>query len=706
MLYPHFYIVMEKFGSELRSGSWFWGTWGYPNGFEQATIKIMGSGAFSCLLRSSQVMIQIMGTEPGLRSSRLSVQIYFMVISGDDQDYGMKIADNLTVSLLPTTISYTMATSSIDELGCAVHPDGTLKDASEIEWQYDKDDDAPMASCSSSSKSIASFFAKKALPANLVAGSRHSARTTRPSARILDPENAMNNQKRKAKSTPSRRISCKVVITSEDEGEVPLLLTSDNDTTDTEAIDSDGEAHETATAEFESLQAMADADHSAIRGRNVQDTTADIRTIFKREKEYRNPDSGRVTDGHWCKICLDDPTVKRSACFFTGSTSTLHMHIARHGNHTKAYLEKCKTLGIQTHPRALSRIPTESSDGLHQSNLDSIITREPRQPPFTTNGLMDYIVELVVREDEAFQLVERDGFHSLLRYCRPSLSDKDIPKRKTVRAEVIRRAQLAEEKVLNALKGWTTREHDILCMEHSLHIACKHFVETIAPASPREVRKKVRAALKKATGITGDLDLDELDNALDASEQVPNLTKNRGYADLQLTKKDWDRLEVVCNVLREPSDVQQTFSNEHAPTVWRIIPSLKFLIKQWETMVTQPQYREVKDAIMEGVISFQKWYRKYHAGMNRLEEVFDDYYSPPTSINSTTPVHDSSATQAAPIRRYGGSYLLEAVQSFQQEEKSADSPRNELKQYLESGPEPTDNVHQSNAKYPTLKRIA
>ncbi|KAF8810971.1 hypothetical protein BYT27DRAFT_7278636, partial [Phlegmacium glaucopus] len=78
---------------------------------------------------------------------------------------------------------------------------------------------------------------------------------------------------------------------------------------------------------------------------------------------------------------------------------------------------------------------------------------------------------------------------------------------------------------------------------------------------------------------------------------------------------------------------------------------------------------------------------------------------------SATPVHDSSATQAAPICRYGGSYLLEAVQSFQQEEKSADSPCNELKQYLESGPKPTDNVvcwwgHQSNAKYPMLKWIA
>jgi hypothetical protein len=51
-------------------------------------------------------------------------------------------------------------------------------------------------------------------------------------------------------------------------------------------------------------------------------------------------------------------------------------------------------------------------------------------------------------------------------------------------------------------------------MEHSLHIACKHFVETVAPASPQSIRKKVRAALKKATGVEGDLDLDKLNNVL------------------------------------------------------------------------------------------------------------------------------------------------------------------------------------------------
>jgi hypothetical protein len=36
----------------------------------------------------------------------------------------------------------------------------------------------------------------------------------------------------------------------------------------------------------------------------------------------------------------------------------------------------------------------------------------------------------------------------------------------------------------------------------------------------------------------------------DASDKVPNLTKKRCYADFQLLKKDWDRIEVLRDVLR------------------------------------------------------------------------------------------------------------------------------------------------------------
>ena len=48
---------------------------------------------------------------------------------------------------------------------------------------------------------------------------------------------------------------------------------------------------------------------------------------------------------------------------------------------------------------------------------------------------------------QAFLLVERGSFRQLLCYCRPALADKDIPRRKTVRSEIIRRAHLAEAKI-------------------------------------------------------------------------------------------------------------------------------------------------------------------------------------------------------------------------------------------------------------------
>jgi hypothetical protein len=37
---------------------------------------------------------------------------------------------------------------------------------------------------------------------------------------------------------------------------------------------------------------------------------------------------------------------------------------------------------------------------LSQGSLDDIVTRHPRAPPFSTDGLVDYIVELVVCEDK------------------------------------------------------------------------------------------------------------------------------------------------------------------------------------------------------------------------------------------------------------------------------------------------------------------
>jgi hypothetical protein len=79
--------------------------------------------------------------------------------------------------------------------------------------------------------------------------------------------------------------------------------------------------------------------------------------------------------------------------------------------------------------------------------------------------------------------------------------------------------------------GWEAREHEILyvfiffrlmfagstvcirCMEHSLHLAAKHFIEVISPVSLASVRKKAAAALNLARE-GGHLNMEELERAL------------------------------------------------------------------------------------------------------------------------------------------------------------------------------------------------
>jgi len=163
------------------------------------------------------------------------------------------------------------------DLGCAIRPDNSLKDASEIEWSYDKDNDSPMAPVSSTSESSTTVhpFFTRCPPAKVVAGSRRSARALRPSARIRDPDNVMNNSassssapnpsaangKRKAPpSLPSRRIARKVDIDLGDECDAEYSFTAAASQPRSENSDTEPET-ESGTNKYEALQSMADADH-------------------------------------------------------------------------------------------------------------------------------------------------------------------------------------------------------------------------------------------------------------------------------------------------------------------------------------------------------------------------------------------------------------------------------------------------------------
>ena len=73
----------------------------------------------------------------------------------------------------------------------------------------------------------------------------------------------------------------------------------------------------------------------------------------------------------------------------------------------------------------------------HQSTLDRVVTSQPHVAPFSMQGLVKHVVELIVSEDNAFYLLDRSMFHWLLHYLWPTLIMIDIPHCTKIHEEVL-----------------------------------------------------------------------------------------------------------------------------------------------------------------------------------------------------------------------------------------------------------------------------
>jgi hypothetical protein len=118
----------------------------------------------------------------------------------------------------------------------------------------------------------------------------------------------------------------------------------------------------------------------------------------------------------------------------------------------------------------------------------------------------------------------------------------------------------------------------------------------------------------------------------DESDEVPNL-KGKSYSDFYLRKRDWEKLELMhevlkvrrpfvypCNFevhfyiyisfLKEPASAKQTFSSSKEPSAFRTIPVLEYLKETWGNMANHPKFSEVEGSIYKGIDNLDKWYNK------------------------------------------------------------------------------------------------
>jgi hypothetical protein len=146
---------------------------------------------------------------------------------------------------------------------------------------------------------------------------------------------------------------------------------------------------------YQKTKKLGDQDREDRKSLKKDERSADLTTVFTFEKGRINPHTQERENGWWCEVCKAN-NVPLHQCFFKGGISTRRTHIARHPKcHYPIYHDRCKERGIRMHNRAIPR-DCQATDS--QATLDGSLT--PKIPAFSKSGLMDYIVELIVAEDE------------------------------------------------------------------------------------------------------------------------------------------------------------------------------------------------------------------------------------------------------------------------------------------------------------------
>ncbi|KAJ7790417.1 hypothetical protein B0H14DRAFT_2626013 [Mycena olivaceomarginata] len=207
----------------------------------------------------------------------------------------------------------------------------------------------------------------------------------------------------------------------------------------------DEEDTEAINAAYEHTKALRDADRVAMKTRPKADLTKDIQPIFK-EEEVPDSDIGVLVKGHWCLLCQKNGLPQKK-CFLTGNVSLRRTHISRNPGHFAVYRRMCEKNNVPLHHQAIPKDFSVEEDP-KQTTLDNFANKTP---PFSCQGFLDYLVEMMVTEDDGFMLVDKGPFRRLLRYCRPSLKESDIPHRTKMPEEILQRAKDAEDQLRSEL---------------------------------------------------------------------------------------------------------------------------------------------------------------------------------------------------------------------------------------------------------------
>ena len=95
-----------------------------------------------------------------------------------------------------------------------------------------------------------------------------------------------------------------------------------------------------------------------------------------------------------------------------------------------------------------------------------------------------------------------------------------------------------------------------------------------------------------------------------------------------LSETDWDRVKEACEILavhellviiatklniiiQDSNRIQQSFSAEKRPTLWRALPAIEELQTAWEAKRGNPRFAVYRNAINDGLEKLNKYYSRF-----------------------------------------------------------------------------------------------
>ncbi|KZS87028.1 hypothetical protein SISNIDRAFT_420140, partial [Sistotremastrum niveocremeum HHB9708] len=76
----------------------------------------------------------------------------------------------------------------------------------------------------------------------------------------------------------------------------------------------------------------------------------------------------------------------------------------------------------------------------------------------------------------------------------------------------------------------------------------------------------------------------------------------------KLTDADWERVGQLVEILKDAQRIQQVFSSDQLPTLWRAIPAIERLQTAWEKKVEDPKFSLYAPGIVKALNKIAKYY--------------------------------------------------------------------------------------------------